>query len=236
MNTAHSDLICAKDYRAGYGQSEVLHGLNFTLGRSEIVAVLGRNGMGKTTLLKSMMGIVPSSGGTLFVDSTDVTNMKSFSRVSAGLGFVPQGRMIFPSMSVKENIETGLSSTGDTEFPTDLYELFPVLEQMSDRRGGNLSGGQQQQLAIARALATQPKALLLDEPTEGIQPSIIREMARVLKRIRDERQLSILVSEQVLSFAMDIADRILVLENGRIVHEAKREDIDEQQVAAYLAV
>lgn len=236
MNTSLSNLICAKEYRAGYGQSEVLHGLNFELRKSEIVAVLGRNGMGKTTLMKSMMGIVPTNGGTLSIDDVDVTQMKSFSRVAAGLGFVPQGRMIFPTMSVKENIETGLSSTGDTEFPTDLYELFPVLEQMSDRRGGNLSGGQQQQLAIARALASKPKVLLLDEPTEGIQPSIIREMARVLKRIRDERQLSILVSEQVLSFAIDIADRILVLENGRIVHEVQRDDIDEQQLTAYLAV
>lgn len=229
-------MISVQDYRASYGQSEVLHGLNFELGKSEIVAIVGRNGMGKTTLMKSLMGIVPPSSGHISVDSVDVTNMKSFERVSAGLGYVPQGRMIFPTMSVKENIETGLTSTGEKSVPDDLYQLFPVLKDMSHRRGGNLSGGQQQQLAIARALATKPKALLLDEPTEGIQPSIIREMARVLRRIRDERQLSILVSEQVLSFAMDIADRVLVIENGNIVHEAQRDDIDEQQVAAYLAV
>ena len=229
-------MISVQDYRASYGQSEVLHGLNFELGKSEIVAIVGRNGMGKTTLMKSLMGIVPASGGHISVDSVDVTSMKSFERVSAGLGYVPQGRMIFPTMSVKENIETGLTSTGERSVPDDLYQLFPVLKDMSHRRGGNLSGGQQQQLAIARALATQPKALLLDEPTEGIQPSIIREMARVLRRIRDERQLSILVSEQVLSFAMDIADRVLVIENGNIVHEAQRNDIDEKQVAAYLAV
>ncbi len=229
-------MISVQDYRASYGQSEVLHGLNFELGKSEIVAIVGRNGMGKTTLMKSLMGIVPPSGGHVRVDSVDVTHMKSFERVSAGLGYVPQGRMIFPTMSVKENIETGLTSTGEKSISDDLYQLFPVLKDMSHRRGGNLSGGQQQQLAIARALATQPKALLLDEPTEGIQPSIIREMARVLRRIRDERQLSILVSEQVLSFAMDIADRVLVIENGNIVHEAQRDDIDEQQVAAYLAV
>lgn len=229
-------MITVKDYRTSYGQSEVLHGLDFTVGKSEIVAIVGRNGMGKTTLMKSLMGIVPASAGQCRVDTTDVTSMKSFDRVAAGLAYVPQGRMIFPTMTVKENIETGLTSTGEQTIPEDLYQLFPVLKDMGDRRGGNLSGGQQQQLAIARALATQPKALLLDEPTEGIQPSIIREMARVLKRIRDERKLTILVSEQVLSFAMDIADRVLVLENGHIVHEAHRDQIDEKQVAAYLSV
>lgn len=229
-------MIAINDYRAAYGQSEVLHGLDFTLGKSEIVAIVGRNGMGKTTLMKALMGLIPSSGGQASVDNQYITHMKSYERVAAGIGYVPQGRMIFPSMSVKENIETGLTSTDQTEVSDDLYQLFPVLKEMSTRRGGNLSGGQQQQLAIARALATQPKVLLLDEPTEGIQPSIIREMARVLKRIRDERQLSILVSEQVLSFALDIADRVLVIENGNLVHEAHRDNIDEQQVAAYLAV
>lgn len=229
-------MIAINDYRAAYGQSEVLHGLDFTLGKSEIVAIVGRNGMGKTTLMKALMGLIPSTGGQASVDSRDITHMKSYERVAAGIGYVPQGRMIFPSMTVKENIETGLTSTDQTDVPDDLYQLFPVLKEMSNRRGGNLSGGQQQQLAIARALATQPKVLLLDEPTEGIQPSIIREMARVLKRIRDERQLSILVSEQVLSFALDIADRVLVIENGNLVHEAHRDSVDEQQVAAYLAV
>ena len=229
-------MISVTNYRAAYGQSEVLHGLDFELGRSEIVAIVGRNGMGKTTLMKSLMGLIPATSGNVCVNAQNVTHMKSFERVQAGIGYVPQGRMIFPSMSVQENIETGLTSTTQTSIPEDLYDLFPVLKDMSQRRGGNLSGGQQQQLAIARALATQPSTLLLDEPTEGIQPSIIREMARVLKRIRDERKLSILVSEQVLSFAMDIADRVLVLENGNIVHEARRDSIDEKEVAAYLAV
>ena len=229
-------MIAVDNYCVAYGQSEVLHGLNFTLGRNEIVAVVGRNGMGKTTLMKALAGLIPASSGKAHVDSQDITHMKSFERVRAGVGYVPQGRMIFSSMSVKENIETGLSSTNLSEIPAHLFELFPVLKDMSQRRGGNLSGGQQQQLAIARALATQPKVLLLDEPTEGIQPSIIREMARVLKRIRNEHQLSILVSEQVLSFALDIADRVLVLENGDIVHEANRDDVDEHQVAAFLAV
>jgi urea transport system ATP-binding protein len=139
-------------------------------------------------------------------------------------------------MTVTENIETGLTVTGKTKVPEDIYELFPVLKEMKSRRGGNLSGGQQQQLAIARALASNPKVLLLDEPTEGIQPSIIKEMARTLRKIRDERGLSIIVSEQVLSFALDIADRVLVIENGEIVHESNREDIDAEKVSAFLSV
>ncbi|MCK0198523.1 urea ABC transporter ATP-binding subunit UrtE [Ancylobacter sp. 6x-1] len=219
-----------------YGQSEVLHGLDFTVAPNEIVAIMGRNGMGKTTLMKSLMGIVPTRSGAVAIDGTDVTALRSYERVARGIAYVPQGRMIFPTMTVKENIETGLIVHGGRSVPGDLYELFPVLLEMKGRRGGNLSGGQQQQLAIARALATRPKVLLLDEPTEGIQPSIIREMARTLRRIRDERGLSIVVSEQVLSFALDIADRVLVIENGEIVHESPRAAIDEARVARFLSV
>jgi len=149
---------------------------------------------------------------------------------------VPQGRAIFSTMTVKENIETGLFVRGASTVPQDIYELFPVLLEMQERRGGNLSGGQQQQLAIARALATGPSVLLLDEPTEGIQPSIIKDMARTLRRIRDEKGISIIVSEQVLSFALDIADRVLVLENGQFVHEDAREDVDAEKIARYLSV
>jgi urea transport system ATP-binding protein len=170
------------------------------------------------------------------VGGADITRLKTYERVAKGVAYVPQGRMIFSTMSVKENIETGLTVTGEREVPGDIYELFPVLLEMKSRRGGNLSGGQQQQLAIARALAAKPKVLLLDEPTEGIQPSIIREMGRTLKRIRDERGLAILVSEQVLSFALDIADRILVIENGAIVHENARGEVDEGKVASFLSV
>jgi urea transport system ATP-binding protein len=229
-------MLSISDYHVAYGQSEVLHGLNFDVAPNEIVAVMGRNGMGKTTLMKSLMGMVPTAQGKASIGEIDVTAMKSYERVNNGIAYVPQGRMIFPSMTVKENIETGLVTTDKKSVPEDLYELFPVLLEMKSRRGGNLSGGQQQQLAIARALATEPKVLLLDEPTEGIQPSIIREMGRVLKRIRDERGLSIVVSEQVLSFALDIADRVLVLENGEIVHEATRENINEEKIASFLSV
>ncbi len=229
-------MLSVADIRVAYGQSEVLHGLNFAVASSEIVAIMGRNGMGKTTLMKSLMGIVPTKSGAVRVGEAEITSLRSYERVAKGMSYVPQGRMIFSTMTVEENIETGLFASGDAKVPGDIYELFPVLLEMKGRRGGNLSGGQQQQLAIARALATRPKVLLLDEPTEGIQPSIIREMARTLKRIRDQRGLSILVSEQVLSFALDIADRILVLENGEIVHEDKRANVDEAAIAKFLSV
>jgi len=219
-----------------YGQSEVLHGLDLHVAPNEIVALMGRNGMGKSTLMRSLMGIIPARSGSVHIGARDITRLKSYERVAEGVAYVPQGRMIFSSMTVEENIETGLIPRGESRVPADLYDLFPVLLEMKNRRGGNLSGGQQQQLAIARALATRPKVLLLDEPTEGIQPSIIREMGRTLKRIRDERGLSIVVSEQVLSFALDIADRVLVIENGDIVHEDLRADVDEAKVAKFLSV
>lgn len=229
-------MFSVSNYTVAYGQSEVIHDINFDVAENEIVAIMGRNGMGKTTLMKSLMGMIPSKHGIIKVADKDVSKMKSFDRVQAGLAFVPQGRMIFSTMTVKENIETGLTTVKEKSIPESLYTLFPVLKEMKSRRGGNLSGGQQQQLAIARALATQPKLLLLDEPTEGIQPSIIRDMARTLKRIRDDIGLSIIVSEQVLSFALDIADRILVIEKGSIVKNEKRDSVDEKTIAAYLSV
>ncbi len=229
-------MLAIGDLHAAYGQSEVLHGLDIRVAPGEIVAVMGRNGMGKTTLMKTLMGIVPVKSGSIRVDGEAVESLKSHQRVAKGLAYVPQGRMIFSAMTVQENIETGLTVTHERRVPQELYDMFPVLLEMKGRRGGNLSGGQQQQLAIARALASRPKVLLLDEPTEGIQPSIIREMGRTLKKIRDARGLSIVVSEQVLSFALDVADRVLVIENGHIVHESLRADIDERQVARFLSV
>ena len=222
--------------RASYGESEILHSLDLKVKPGEIVAIMGRNGMGKTTLMKTLMGIVPERGGDVAVGDTPVTGLKSHQRVAKGIAYVPQGRMIFSAMTVKENVETGLTVTGQKTVPEDIYELFPVLLEMKDRRGGNLSGGQQQQLAIARALASNPKVLLLDEPTEGIQPSIIRDMARTLRKIRDQKGLSIVVSEQVLSFALDVADRVMVIENGTFVHDSPREGIDEAKVSKFLSV
>jgi len=233
---AQAGVLSLRGLRAAYGQSEVLHGLDLEVAPGEIVAVLGRNGMGKTTLMKSLIGLVPASGGEVLLGGRSLNALRTHQRVAAGLAYVPQGRMIFPAMTVQENIETGLFVRGATAVPPHLYELFPVLLEMRSRRGGNLSGGQQQQLAIARALATGPSVLLLDEPTEGIQPSIILELARTLRRIRDETGLSIVVSEQVLSFALSFADRVLVIEGGRIVHQSPRTQIDETKIARFLAV
>ncbi|MFK4752191.1 urea ABC transporter ATP-binding subunit UrtE [Oceanobacter antarcticus] len=224
------------DYNVAYGQSDVIRNMNLSVGDEEIVAVLGRNGMGKTTLMKSLIGMIPSKSGRAALNGADLVPLKSHERVGAGVGFVPQGRMIFSTMTVRENIETGLTSTGKNQIPEDLYEMFPVLKEMQHRRGGNLSGGQQQQLAIARALASDPSVLLLDEPTEGIQPSIIKEMARTLRKIRDQRKLSIIVSEQVLSFALDVADRILVIEKGSIVLDVPVAEADQATITRYLSV
>ncbi|WP_131700169.1 urea ABC transporter ATP-binding subunit UrtE [Pseudomonas sp. JAI120] len=220
----------------GYGQSQILHDLDLSVAKREIVAVMGRNGMGKTTLFKSLMGILPQWKGQVSVDGQDVSALETHERVARGIAYVPQGRMIFPSMSVLENIQTGLSASARGKVPEDLYALFPVLYDMKSRKGGNLSGGQQQQLAIARALATNPKVLLLDEPTEGIQPSIIKDIARTLKEIRNLRDLTIVVSEQVLSFTLEIADRFLVIEKGRFVIEETRDRVDEATISRYLSV
>lgn len=221
---------------SGYGQSQVIHDLSFEVGKQEIVAVMGRNGMGKTTLFKTLMGILPTRGGNVMVDGTDVATMESHERVASGIAYVPQGRMIFPSMTVLENIQTGLPASAGGKVPDELYALFPVLYDMRGRRGGNLSGGQQQQLAIARALATNPKVLLLDEPTEGIQPSIIKDIARSLKEIRKIRELTIIVSEQVLSFTLEIADRFFVIDKGRFAYEDTRENVDAATISRYLSV
>jgi urea transport system ATP-binding protein len=221
---------------SGYGQSQILHDLDLNVARQEIVAVMGRNGMGKTTLFKSLMGILPQWGGEVRVDGRDISALETHQRVERGIAYVPQGRMIFSHMTVLENIQTGLPASANGQVPDDLYALFPVLHDMRSRKGGNLSGGQQQQLAIARALATNPKVLLLDEPTEGIQPSIIKDIARSLKEIRTLRDLTIVVSEQVLSFTLEIADRFLVIEKGRFVIEETRDRVDEATISRYLSV
>ena len=229
-------MFSVADYSVAYDQSEVINQLNMAVASNEIVAIIGRNGMGKTTLMKSLIGMIPSRSGRITLDNMELSVMQSHARVKSGMAFVPQGRMIFSTMTVQENIETGLTTTENKKIPERLYDLFPALREMKSRRGGNLSGGQQQQLAIARALASQPRILLLDEPTEGIQPSIIRDMARTLRRIRDEHKLSIIVTEQVLSFALDIADRILVMEKGAIIHEEPRATVDQKKIAAFLSV
>ncbi|HWN50840.1 MAG TPA: urea ABC transporter ATP-binding subunit UrtE [Xanthobacteraceae bacterium] len=229
-------MLDVRNLNVAYGQSQVLHGVNFTVTPGEIVAMVGRNGMGKSTLMKSLIGVMPTRSGQVLVDGIDVSAMPSHARVKRGLSYVPQGRQIFGTMTVRENIETGLVVTGKSEIPDEIFSLFPILWEFQKRRGGNLSGGQQQQLAIARALASDPKILLLDEPTEGIQPSVIKEIAKLLKEIRQMRNLCIVVCEQVLSFILEIADRILVMEDGRVVHSDSRDRVDETTIAQFLAV
>jgi urea transport system ATP-binding protein len=228
--------ISATDLFVSYGQSEVLHGISFAAQQNETIAIMGRNGMGKTTLFKSLIGLLPLKAGKIEVAGVDVTKEESYRRVAKGIAYVPQGRMIFPTLSVEENIRTGMENVRHQRVPEDVYALFPVLFDMRRRKGGNLSGGQQQQLAIARALASDPKVLLLDEPTEGIQPSVIKDIAKALKEIRKLRKITIVVSEQVLSFAMEVADRLLVIEGGRLVHESPRAAIDVARIRQFLSV
>jgi urea transport system ATP-binding protein len=229
-------MIEIEDLHVSYGQSEVIHGLNFKAEKNETLAIMGRNGMGKTTLFKSLIGILPSNASKAIIDGESIQGDESYMRVNKGLAYVPQGRMIFPAMTVQENIETGLGNAENRNIPEDIYALFPVLFEMRKRKGGNLSGGQQQQLAIARALVTNPKVLLLDEPTEGIQPSIIKDIAKILNEIQKMREITIIVSEQVLSFTMEVADRIIVLDKGKFIHEDLREDVDAEKIKGYLSV
>jgi urea transport system ATP-binding protein len=229
-------MLEVNDLVVSYGQSEALHGISFSANRNETVAIMGRNGMGKTTLFKSLIGILGLKSGRIAIDGNDVSGDESYRRVAKGIAYVPQGRMIFPTLTVEENIETGMTHIKNKLVPEEIYALFPVLWDMRRRKGGNLSGGQQQQLAIARALVTNPKVLLLDEPTEGIQPSIIKDIAKALNEIRKMREITIIVSEQVLSFAMDVADRLLVIEGGLLVHETSRADTDAAHIKQFLSV
>ena len=222
--------------QVAYGESEVIHDLSLSAAKGETVAIMGRNGMGKTTLMKALMGVLKSRAGSVKVGDAEVSALDSFRRVGTGLAYVPQGRQIFSLMTVEENILAGMQQAKRRRVPESVYTLFPVLKEMRKRRGGNLSGGQQQQLAIARALVSEPSVLLLDEPTEGIQPSVIKDIARLLDEIKKLRDLTILVSEQVLSFTLEIADRVLVIDRGRLVHEDRRGSVDEAKIARYLSV
>lgn len=219
-----------------YGESHVIHDAAFELAPGAAIAVVGRNGMGKSTLLKALIGMIPTKSGSIELEGKELVGLPSYSRVQAGLAYVPQGRMIFSQLTVEENILTGLETARYSDIPAFIYEFFPVLHDMKNRRGGNLSGGQQQQLAIARALVSKPRVLILDEPTEGIQPSIIKEIARSLNALRKELGIAILVSEQVLSFALEVADRLLVIDRGHIVRAVDKNNIDIEEVRSFLTV
>jgi urea transport system ATP-binding protein len=225
-----------RNLNVAYGQSRVLHGIDLCVAPGEIVAVVGRNGMGKSTLMKSLMGVIPSKSGEVVIDGTDVAAMPSHARVKRGLAYVPQGRQIFGTMTVEENIETGRVVTGKSDIPDEIYRLFPILFEFGKRRGGNLSGGQQQQLAIARALVTKPKLLVLDEPTEGIQPSIIQDIGRTLRQLVDEMGMTVLLVEQYYDFARELADRYWVMSRGEIVAGGAGTDMEAHGVRELIAV
>jgi urea transport system ATP-binding protein len=220
-----------------YGGSHILRNCGFEAQVGEVTVVLGRNGVGKTTLLKSLMGRVPVKTGGITLDGRDITRAASYDRVRAGIGYVPQGREIFGRLTVQDNLLMGLASKpGKTPIPPELFELFPVLKQMIRRRGGDLSGGQQQQLAIARALAAGPKLLLLDEPTEGIQPSIIKEIGRVIRLLADRKTMAIVLVEQFYDFAAELADQYLVMERGEIVMRGRGKDMEADGVRQRMSI
>ncbi len=219
-----------------YGDSHVIRNVGFGVGENETVAIMGRNGMGKTTLLKSLIGVLPARSGQVTLNGVSLLGKKTYQHVAAGMGYVPQGRMIFPYLTVEENILTGMENLKDKTIPQFVYDTFPVLYEMRQRKGGNLSGGQQQQLAISRALVSNPRLLILDEPTEGIQPSIIKDIARTLNKLKSERNFSLVVSEQVLSFTLEIADRFFIIERGEFVYEDVRGRVDTAKIHAFLTV
>ena len=220
-----------------YGGSHILRNLGFEAKLGEVTVVLGRNGVGKTTLLKSLMGVVPVKTGSIKLAGADITRATPYERVRQGVGYVPQGREIFGRLTVQENLQMGLAyKKGGTPIDPELFELFPVLEQMLNRRGGDLSGGQQQQLAIARALAAGPKLLILDEPTEGIQPSIIKDIGRVIRMLADRKTMAVLLVEQYYDFAEQLADQYLVMERGEIVQRGRGKDMQADGVRQRMSI
>jgi urea transport system ATP-binding protein len=225
-----------------YGGSHILRNVSFEAKAGEVTVILGRNGVGKTTLLKSLMGVIPIRTGTIALDGEALNKDTPYERVRKGVGYVPQGREIFGRLTVDENLRMGLAyKPGSTPIPAELFELFPVLKQMINRRGGDLSGGQQQQLAIARALAAGPKLLILDEPTEGIQPSIIKDIGRVIRMLADRgmrggKPMAIVLVEQFYDFAAELADQYLVMERGEVVQRGRGNDMQADGVRQRMSI
>jgi urea transport system ATP-binding protein len=220
-----------------YGGSHILRDLSFEVPAGKVTALLGRNGVGKTTLLRTLMGLVPARSGEVRFGDKALTHAVPYERVRAGIGYVPQGREIFPRLTVAENLEMGLATKGrGAKIPARILEMFPVLGQMMRRRGGDLSGGQQQQLAIGRALAMGPKLLILDEPTEGIQPSIIKDIERAIRALAATGEMAILLCEQYYDFARSLADQYLVMERGEIIARGAGADMERDGVKGLLAV
>jgi urea transport system ATP-binding protein len=220
-----------------YGGSHTLRDVSFEAPSGSVTTVLGRNGVGKTTLLKCLAGLLPVKSGTIAFEGRDVTRLPPYERARLGLGYVPQGREIFPRLTVEENLRLGLATRPrGTPIPARIFEMFPVLSDMLQRRGGDLSGGQQQQLAIGRALAAGPKLLVLDEPTEGIQPSIIKDIERAIRRLAGEGEMAILLVEQYYDFARSLADRYVVLSRGEVIKAGRGDDMERDGVRECLTV
>ena len=230
-------MLIVKNINQYYGGSHILRNVSLQSQRGKVTVLLGRNGAGKTTLLKSLMGLIPIRTGSIELDGQPIQSDTPYERARAGIGFVPQGREIFARLTVEENLRMGLAyKSASTPIPAELFELFPVLRQMLNRRGGDLSGGQQQQLAIARALAAQPKMLILDEPTEGIQPSIIKDIGRVIRMLADRGDMAILLVEQYYDFAEALADDYLVMERGEFIARGLGKDMQAHAVRQLVAI
>jgi urea transport system ATP-binding protein len=230
-------MLTVKDVNQYYGGSHILRGLSFDAKPGQVTVLLGRNGVGKTTLLKSLIGLVPIKSGTIEFEGRPIAQRTPYERARAGIGYVPQGREIFARLTVEENLRMGLAyKRGGEPVPPELFELFPVLSQMLKRRGGDLSGGQQQQLAIARALAAKPRLLMLDEPTEGIQPSIIKDIGRVIRKLADRGDMAIVLVEQYYDFARELADEFLVMQRGEFIARGKGSEMDAMGVRELVAI